>query len=184
MQIETERLILRDLKKTDVKDLYENVNDISIAKFIPVIAYPYKKKYAMSFINDSIKESKKKLRTKYELCINLKPEKKLIGMIGISKIDRFNGTCTIGYWIAKKYRGQGIMKETLKRVIAFIFEDLKLRRIDIAALAENEASIKLIKKMGFVYEGTRRKITRDQATKKLHDRLIFGMLKEDWLKNK
>ncbi|MEK6894152.1 MAG: GNAT family protein [Nanoarchaeota archaeon] len=182
MKIETERLILRDLKKTDIKDLHKNVNDKQIAKSIPVIKYPYIRKYAVDFVNSCIKESGKKQRAKYEFCICLKSDNKLIGMIGISKVDRFHGTCTIGYWIGKDYRRQGIMSEALDRVIKFVFKTLKLRRIDITALGDNTASNELIKKKGFIYEGTRKECVRDWATKRLHDRIDYGILKKNWIK--
>jgi len=184
MKLQTERLILRDLKKTDVKDLHKNVNDKQIAKSIPVIKYPYIKKYALSFVNHCIEESKKKPRENYEFCITLKADNKLIGLISVTKVNRFHGTCTVGYWIGKDYRRQGITSEALDRIIGFVFKELKLRRIDITALADNIASNELIKKKGFIYEGTRKEIARDNVTKKLHDRIDYGMLRKDWLKLK
>ena len=179
MKIITERLILRDLKRTDVKGIQINANNIKIAKYIPPFPYPYSLKDAKNFISHCIKESKKKPRENYEFCIELKSENKVIGMIGITKVDRFQGTCTIGYWLGEKYWRQGIISEALKTLIGFSFNKLKLRRINIEAFRDNKASNDLIKKIGFIYEGTLRKNDGDKATKKIHDEVKYGMLREE-----
>ena len=180
MKIMTERLILRDLKKTDARDLQINANNIKIAKYIPPFPYPYLLKDAKSFINHCIKEQNKKPRENYEFCIELKSENKIIGMISVTKVDKFQGTCTVGYWLGEKYWRQGIIFEAMKTIIEFIFNKLKLRRINIEAFGDNDASNALIKKMGFTYEGTLRKKDRDRATGKIHDDIKYGMLKSDY----
>ncbi len=180
MKIITKKLILRDLKRSDAKDLQRHANNIHVAKNIPAFPYPYTKKDATKFINHCMKESKKKPRANYEFCVNLKSKGKLIGMISITKVDRFQRTCTIGYWLGEEYWRQGIASEALKKMMEFAFVKLKLRRINIEAFGDNKSSNGLIKKMGFVYEGTLRKKLRDKATKKIHDEVKYGMLREEW----
>ena len=82
------------------------------------------------------------------------------------------------------FRSQGIMTEAIKRVINFAFNTLKLRRLDVEACPENKASNSLIKKIGFKYEGRRKKFVKAKSTKKIHDLDIYGLLKEDWRKRK
>lgn len=182
MKIITKRLILRDLKKTDAKDIHINANNIKIARYIPPFPHPYSIKDAHSYIKSCIKHSKAKPRETYDFGVTLKSENKVIGMISITKVDRFQGSCTMGYWLGEKYWRQGITFEALKDLINFAFTKLKLRRINIEAFVDNEASNALIKKMGFIYEGTRRKNMRDKATGKIHDDVIYGMLREKWNK--
>lgn len=182
MKLETERLILRGLKKTDVKDIFIHANNLNIAKYLPRMPYPYSKKEALGFVNKCIKESKKKSKERYDFCICLKSDDKAIGMISITRINKFCKDGTIGYWLSERFWRQGITYEALNRAIKFAFKKLRFRRINIAAFGDNLGSNELIKKAGFVYEGTRRKFARDQATKKYHDQINYGMLKEDWLK--
>ena len=103
-------------------------------------------------------------------------------MISLSSIDKFQGTGMVGYWLGEKYWHNGYMEEALKSVIEFAFNKVKLRRIDISAFSDNNASNALIKKLGFKFEGTRIKQVRDKATKKIHDHNFYGMLKRDWHK--
>jgi RimJ/RimL family protein N-acetyltransferase len=72
------------------------------------------------------------------------------------------------------------MSEATKRIIEFAFQELGLRRLNIEAFVENEASNNLIKKVGFIFEGTQKQGTRAKATGKLHDSNQYRLLKEEW----
>ena len=180
MKITTQRLILRELKKTDAKSIQKNANNIEIARWIPPFPHPYSLKDAKSYIKICIDHTKKRPREVYDFGITLKSENKIMGMISISKIDKFQGTGMIEYWLGESYWRKGYTYEALKAVIDFAFNKVKLRRIDISAFADNEASNALIKKAGFRYEGKRIKEVRSKATKKIHDHNFYGMLREEW----
>lgn len=74
------------------------------------------------------------------------------------------------------------MSEALIPIIDLAFKKLKLRRIDISAASINKGSNELIKKFGFIYEGTRRSRTRVRSTGKIYDENIYGMLRDEWPK--
>lgn len=80
--------------------------------------------------------------------------KEVVGDMGISNIIRgpFQN-CTIGYKIAAEKRKKGFMSEAVERLVRFIFEDLKLHRVEANIIPRNVASIKLIEKLGFEKEG-------------------------------
>jgi len=86
----------------------------------------------------------------------------------------------MGYWLGEAYWGKGYMTEAVKRMLAFAFDDLNLNRVNICAFVENEASNAVIRKVGFVFEGTKRQGNRSRASGKIHDSNEYGMLKEDW----
>jgi RimJ/RimL family protein N-acetyltransferase len=109
-------------------------------------------------------------------------EKKIVGVISLTKVDGFNGTATLGLWLSEEYWRRGIMSEAAETVIDFAFDKLKLRRIDSAAFAENKASIEFQKSLGFKEEGCSPKKSRAKSTGKIYDDVIFGLLKEDWKK--
>ncbi|MBI5803325.1 GNAT family N-acetyltransferase [Candidatus Pacearchaeota archaeon] len=182
MKLVTKRLILRDLISKDAKDLVENGNDLIVSRYLALVPYPYTIKEAKKFISKCIKDTRKKPRKIYNLGIELKPIRKLIGMIGLADVNEFNGTGEVGYWLGKKYWRQGIMTEAFTAIIDFAFKKLKLRRIDVSASVENEASNNLIKKMSFKLEGIRRKRIKAKSTGKIHDEIVYGLLKEEWKK--
>jgi len=72
------------------------------------------------------------------------------------------------------------MTEAATRVIKFAFEELDLRRLNICAFVENNPSNNLIKKLGFIFEGTKKQDMRSRATNKVHDTHNYRMLKEEW----
>jgi ribosomal-protein-alanine N-acetyltransferase len=184
MRLTTDRLIIREYEKKDASDLIENINDLEVSKYLLVVPHPYRDKEAAWWLNQCQKNAKKKLRADYEFAIELKSEKKLVGGISLKKVDSFQGKAEIGFWLGKKYWRQGLMTETIAAMLEFAFNRLGLRRIDWCAFAENEASNALAKKMGFTFEGTLRKGVRSKADGVIHDENFYGLLKEEWLKNK
>lgn len=180
MKLITQRLVLRDVERRDIGNLAKQANNLNVSRFLLAVPYPYTKSVAQKFIGHCIKEAKKKPRVKYEFGITLREEDRVIGMIGLTGIKKFEGTATIGYWLGEDYWRNGYMTEALERVINFAFDRLRLRRIDISAFVENESSIGLIEKMGFNYEGTRIKNHRAKSTGEYHDEKIYGLLRKDW----
>ena len=76
------------------------------------------------------------------------------------------------------------MFEAAVEIVRFGFKDLNLRRIDVEADTNNDASNGLIKKLGFKYEGCLRKAMRCKATGKIHDENLWGLLRSEWKKRK
>lgn len=78
----------------------------------------------------------------------------IIGTIQFTQI--FRGpflACYLGYGIASRWEGQGLMTEALRRAIGFIFEEMRLHRIMANYVPTNERSGRLLRRLGFVVEG-------------------------------
>jgi RimJ/RimL family protein N-acetyltransferase len=184
IKLETERLILREPKLSDWKDIVEGIGDVSVSEYLATAPSPYKKKDALGWIKKEIKLSKEKKRKSYKFLIKLKSEKKIIGNISISNINydseiSENG----GAWINKRYQKRGYITEAKIAAIEFAFNKLKLRKLETGAYSDNLASNKTQKKMGYKLEGCRKKHHISKATGKIHDENIYGLMKEDWKKN-
>lgn len=184
MRLETKRLILREINEEDEKDLIENINNLNVSRYLVLVPYPYKKKDAKWWINKCKKNAKEKPRTNYNFNIELKLKRGIIGAVGLGKVDKFQGTATLGYWLGEKYWKQKIMSEATKEVLDFAFNRLKLRRINVSAYIKNKPSNNLIKKMGFKHEGMKRKAVKVKSTGKICDENIYGLLKEGWKKHR
>ena len=74
-------------------------------------------------------------------------------LIGDLSIYFNNNTITIGYTISYKYQRNGYAFEILSNLIEVIHERYKNYEIVAMTDKENEASINLLKKLGFVNEG-------------------------------
>lgn len=184
MKLETKRLILRKPKTSDWKDIVEGVGEYDVAKMLLKVPHPYHEKDAKSFIKKTLVNWRQKVIADYLFFIELKSEKKVIGSIGIHKIDNFSGTGTTGSWINKKYWRNGYMTEVKIAVNDFAFNKLKLRRLNSNVFADNKASNATQIKMGYKLEGMKRKSKKDKTSGKIHDENIYGLLKEDWKKTR
>ena len=98
----------------------------------------------------------------------------LIGAIGIIQIDWPSHKAELGYWLARSQWGKGVMTEAVTLFLQFAFDILKLVRLHAHVLGPNVGSQKVLKKCGFVLEGTLRK--SEFRRRRWHDNLCFAML--------
>jgi len=180
MKLTTERLTLREFEERDINDIVGNLNNLNVSRHLLTVPHPYTRKDARWWINNCQEKRKERPRKDYNLSIVLKVERKVIGGIGLSKVKRDQGTADIGYQLGEDYWRQGFMSEAATVMIDFAFKRLKLRRIEAHIYPENKASQGLAESLGFKYEGTRRKAAKTLSTGKIHDVMVYGMLKEDW----
>jgi len=183
MRLETKRLILRKPRISDWKDIVEGVGNIKISRMTKSIPYPYAKKDALKWINNTIKKGGKKEKKACEFLIELKSEKKVIGCIGISKINKFVGTAMTGSWINSKYWKKGYISEAKIAANNFAFNKLKLKKLNSEVFTINKASNRTQQGMGYKFEGCKKKNSRSLATGKIYDANQYGLFKEDWKKN-
>lgn len=182
MKLETKRLILRQLKMKDAKELAENANNLNVSKWMMLLPSPYTIKDAKWYINYCAKKFKEKPIKNYDFGIELKSGRKIIGAIGLERIDFSQGIAGGGFWIGEKYWGKEYGTEAIGEILKLAFNKLKLRKVELGYLKGNPSSFKVQKKFGFKIEGTRRKGAVCKATGKVHDEVITGLLKEEWKK--
>ncbi|MGZ5472077.1 MAG: GNAT family N-acetyltransferase [Nitrososphaeraceae archaeon] len=70
--------------------------------------------------------------------------------MGIKDIDYVNKKANIGYWIGKQYHGKGIATECIKLVVNYAFDLLDLEEILAYVFPDNNPSIRVLEKNGFV----------------------------------
>ncbi|MCB0916105.1 MAG: GNAT family N-acetyltransferase [Actinobacteria bacterium] len=63
----------------------------------------------------------------------------------------------VGYWIDRAYAGRGYTPRAVALVSDYGFFSLRLHRIEINIRPENAASLRVVEKLGFRYEGLRRR---------------------------
>ncbi len=176
--ISTDRLLLRRFELNDAYDMFKNwANDSEITKFLswkPHSSVEDTKeileKWVDEYKDDNI----------YNWVIELKEIGEVIGSICIVKLDEKNYSCEIGYCISRIYWNKGIMSESLKAVIDYLFSEIGFNRIAAKHDTNNVASGKVMLKSGMNYEGTLRQVEiRDN--KEFYDLAVYAILKNDWL---
>lgn len=102
----------------------------------------------------------------------------LVGGVTVSQIRRgVSQTCSLGYWMGKRHAGRGHMTGAVRALAPFVFETLKLRRIEAACLPHNGASIRLLEKTGFRREGYAREYLCIDG--RWQDHLLYALLRSD-----
>ncbi len=102
----------------------------------------------------------------------------LIGGITLSNVRRgVTQAVTLGYWVGAPYAGRGVMSEAVSAVLPFVFDTLRLHRIEAACLEHNHASIRVLEKSGFRREGLARRYLKINGD--WQDHILFGLLEDD-----
>lgn len=82
---------------------------------------------------------------------------RIIGTVSFSNISRGEDkSCRVGYKLAKAHTGRGYAEEALRLLLAEIHKDLSIHRVEADIMPDNLPSLRLIERLGFVYEGVAR----------------------------
>lgn len=171
--IETKRLILRRFKESDADEMYNLAKDPAVG---PIAGWKP---------HDNPEESLEIIRNIFlpadSFAVTLREDGCLIGAIAFEK-DRLRenpDSAEMGYWIGSGYWGNGYMTEAAEAFIEYGFKTKCLNQIGICTSIVNERSKRVIKKCGFVYEGTIRR-TLMTYNGLLRDSLVFSMTAEEY----
>lgn len=101
------------------------------------------------------------------------PDRALVGAITLSNVRRgVAETGTLGYWIGRRFAGQGHATAAVRAMIAYAFDELRLHRIEAACVPANAASRRVLEKAGFDLEGRARAYLKINGA--WADHLLFG----------
>lgn len=104
---------------------------------------------------------------------------KVIGVIDIMGVDRYNRQCSVDCCIGdKNYRNKGYGSNALIQALELCFEEFGMNKVTTSAFDFNKVWIHVVQKAGFSIEGTlRQHVLKGQA---YSDKLIFGMLRREF----
>ena len=154
LPIKTERLIIREYKKTDVSDLCRVFSRPQIYATTCGIPKKCNKYWGEWWINAVHSNSKQ--RSAFEFGIFLKSSGRYIGNIGLINMDMPNRSGDITYIIDSDFWNCGFATEAALKMLDLGFVRLRLKRIGGSCMAINSASRRVMEKLGFKYEGTSR----------------------------
>ncbi|WP_282365345.1 GNAT family N-acetyltransferase [Pseudomonas sp. PS02290] len=82
----------------------------------------------------------------------------LIGACGFSDWIHEHRSVDLGYWLLPAYWRRGIMQKALPEVLRHAFRHMNIHRVHADVEPENAASFHLLRKLGFLHEGTLRDV--------------------------
>lgn len=149
--IETERLLLREVRESDAPEYFILRKDPRILEYIgrePAVeeaeALAHIRLIAEGIaINDKIN---------WGICLKEDPDK-IIGTIGYWRFTPQHYRVELGYVLMPEYWRKGYMKETILAVLDYAFDVMKVHSIEANIDPDNLASAAVLRATGFVQEG-------------------------------
>jgi len=178
-RLETDRLILRELSVNDTEDLRKWLGLEEVYTYWGRKADKGEKNPELLFI-DPRPNVNRKPSPDFIWGIELKDTNEVIGEIEVFDVenDRFG---MVGYRIAPWLWNTGICTEALKRVVAFIYSETAIDRLQGNADVRNIGSNRVLEKSGFTLEGT---IRHGKMGSRYCDYNIWGLIRDDIVQNK
>jgi len=175
MNIVTDRLIIRLMNINDVDDSFEHRSDIEVSRYA---APPLNKVQTQEKIQQQLTEPwSGREHQKLMLAIELKTEQKLIGEFMFKYTDLVNAVGEVGYRFNRSYQGKGYAYEAVSAMIGYLIHEFKVQKINAVCATKNQASWKLMEKLGMQKEGLLRShfILGEQR----EDAYTYGILASD-----
>ncbi|GAC1401577.1 MAG: GNAT family N-acetyltransferase [Ktedonobacteraceae bacterium] len=172
--LETHRLLLREMTREDAEAVYRIFSDAEVMRYYDTPAFTSLEE-AQTMITRQRQRFEQKERFRWG--ISLKSDNSIIGTGGYVAWNKHWYVGELGYDLARTYWRQGIMSEAISAMIDFGFTSMGLNRIEADVMPENTASARLLHKLGFQEEGTRREYAFWGGT--FHDLTLFSLLKRE-----
>ncbi|MFE6736863.1 GNAT family N-acetyltransferase [Microbacterium sp. NPDC057650] len=86
-------------------------------------------------------------------------------------------SATIGYWVSERFAGKGVTPTAVALATDACFTQFGLHRMEICIRPENRASLRVVQKLGFRYEGLRRRYIHIDGDWRDHH--AFALTSED-----
>ena len=102
----------------------------------------------------------------------------MVGLVQLQRFDWPNHRASVGLWLQREARGQGLMTHALTLLVAWVFEEGLLDRIEYLAQTDNTLSMRLAERCGFIREGELRScLVMDRCR---HDAVLLAALRGEW----
>lgn len=175
--MKSDRLIIRRFKATDAEDLFEYLGDHEVLKYEP---------YDVMTMKACLYEAKVRAESKAFYAVEY--DHKLIGNLYVSQVEPSKiNTYEIGYVFNRQFHGKGFASEAVRRLMEELFFKRDAHRIIAHCNVENEASWKLLERIGMRREAKRVKnmfFKRDVNNKPIwFDSYQYALLCEEYKKS-
>lgn len=178
MELRTERLILRDFVFADWRAVlaYQSHPD-----YLHNYAWETRTaEDAQAFVQRFLAQQQAQPRICFQLAITDKVTGTLMGNCGLRLEMAEDQMADIGYELDPAYWGQGYATEAATALVQFGFTQLHLHRIWATCYEENEASARVLTKLGMQREGRLREVEYFKG--RWHNTLLFAILADAWQK--
>lgn len=172
MEIDLGHFLIREWRRGDEEALIRHANNPNVARNMrDRFPHPYTSADAQWWIAHASAQSPS---TDFAIVV----DGEAAGGIGfILQEDVARRSVEIGYWLGEAYWGRGIATDAVRALSEHIFANLDICRIYSTVFELNPASIRVLEKAGYEYEGRQRKaVTKNGETL---DALMYALIKDE-----
>lgn len=167
---------LRDFRLEDAEAAHAIVGDPAVTQWLSFDTRT--REQTTTMIEGAVTRAQLDLRTEFYLAVTL-PDGELIGFarLGLDGVQ----AAKLGYAIRTDQWGRGYATDAARTMVGYGFRHLALHRISAAVGPDNAASIALIERLGFSYEGCIRDHVHTNGA--WRDSLLYSVLEHEWARS-
>ncbi len=168
--------VLKPLREGDAGELFRltDENRARLRPWLPWLDGNRAPKDTLAFIRSNRRNAARKMGMTFGIWSN----KRLAGVGGYNKIDWVNKKAELGYWIAGRYAGQGLVTKACQLLAGHAFGKWKLNKVEIHCGVTNKRSRAVPERLGFKKEGVLRQA--EWLYDHYADLVVYGMLAQEW----
>lgn len=175
--VETQRLLLSPIDSSDGADLWQAVEGSRwhLDRWLPWVPFnntpEASQRYAEACAADW--DAGRAVR----FAIRDRQTRELFGVVGLDSCVHLHRSCELGYWLKLTATGRGLMTEAAQACVEYAFQRMSVHRVRCAAATDNYASLRVISRLGFRFEGVAREA--EFVASRWLDHAVFAKLETD-----
>jgi len=175
--LETSRLLLTPIDTSDARDLWAAV-DASRAHLEPWLPWvPFNVDAEASFRYAEASAADWDNARACRFTIRDRVGRRFLGVVGLEAFAHLHQSVELGYWLRNDSTRRGFMTEAALITLTWAFRQLNTHRVRVAAATDNHASLGVIRRLGFHFEGIAREAERCNG--RWLDHSVFSLLATD-----
>src|ERR1700739_2753887 len=175
--LDTQRLVLTPVEPADASDLWNAVDTsrAHLERWLPWV--PFNTDLDASWRSCDASASDWGHARALRCPIRERSSRRFLGVVGLESLAHLHQSAELGYWLRADASRRGYMTEAAAPTPGAAFKRPNAHRIRVAAATDNLASLGVIRRLGFRFEGIAREAERCQG--RWLDHALFAMLASD-----
>lgn len=175
--VETPRALLVPIEVTDGPELWDAVEGSRwhLERWLPWVPFNNTRDASLRYAEACALDWDAGRAVRF--AIRDKKTRELVGVVGLDSCVHLHRACELGYWLRRDATGRGLMTEAAQAAVDFAFQRMGVHRIRCAAATDNVASLRVISRLGFRFEGISRQA--ELVGSRWLDHALFARLSTD-----
>ena len=173
-QLTDGEIAIRGRRESDIPAVVRACQDPEIPRYTRV---PDNYTEAEARLFFSVADRRRDAGESLDLMVVEAPDGRVLGSIGLHMVPGDAHRAQIGYWVAASARGRGVATRAVGLLSRWAMQELRLERLDLRTLPENERSQRVAEAAGFTREGLLRSF--DEHKGRRVDLVMYSLLPRD-----